>query len=120
LALEISIESSETEMISEERIDNAVNWMAVNADRMGEARGRMVYLDGRKKAIIASLRRLSKAKTQAERDDHAYTHPDYEEWIKDYEIAVKEYELLRANHSARESLISVWQTQQKSMLRGIK
>jgi len=107
-------------LISEERIDNAVNWMAKHADQLGEARGRVVYLDGRKKSIIASLRQISNAKTQAEKDDFAYTHEDYKEWCKDNEIAVKEYELLRANHSARESLISVWQTQQKSMLRGIK
>lgn len=106
-------------MISEERVDNAVDWMAKNAVKMGEARGRMVYLDGRKKAIIASLRMLSNAKTQGERDDYAYTHDDYKEWCQDYEIAVREYELLRANHSARESMISVWQTQQKSMLRSI-
>jgi len=107
-------------VISEERIERAVNWMAKHADQMGEARGRMVYLDGRKKSIIASLRQLSDAKTQGGKDDYAFTHEDYKEWCKDYEIAVKEYELLKANHSARESLISVWQTQQKSMLRGIK
>ncbi len=104
-------------MISEERIDNAVNWMAQNADKMGEARGRMVYLDGRKKEIIARLRKMSNEKTQGAKDDFAFTHDDYLEWCKDYELAVREHELLRANHSARESLISVWQTQQKSMTR---
>jgi len=106
-------------MISEVRIDNAVNWMAKHADQMGEARGRMVYLDGRKKEIIASLRTISNARTEGAKNDFAYTHDDYKEWCADYQLAVKEYELLRANHSARESLISVWQTQQKAYSRGI-
>lgn len=106
-------------MITETRVENALKWLGQKAQAIGEARGRVVYLESRKKELVASLRSMANVKTQAEKDDFAYTHERYREWCDDYQIAVKEYELLKAEQAAREALISVWQTQQKSLTRTI-
>jgi hypothetical protein len=85
-----------------------------NAERSAKAKSARVYLQEFRKTKKAILMAHSTAKTAADREVYAYSHPDYLEVINCIKLAVEEEELLHWQMVAAQARIEIWRSQEAS------
>ena len=108
-------------MISEQAIEKELQGMRESAAKYAEAKANRTHLEQfrkSKKAILFQeapdeLGRGSDSRraTVADRENYAYSHPEYIELLDALKIAVEEEERLKCRMTAAELMVEVWRTQ---------
>lgn len=100
--------------MSEQKTENAINWIRDNAAHYAKAKSERVYLEQyrkSKKAILIQNAPASYKTTQA-RESYAYSHADYLLILEALKIAVEEEEKLRYLIRSAELKFEQWRTMQ--------
>ena len=103
-------------MISEDRVEAAVEYLRDTARQYGQARGRALYTEN-------ALRRVKALNMPAEgavaaRESTAYASDAYEAALSEMENAVAEAETIRALREAAAYTIEVWRSQNSARKQG--
>jgi hypothetical protein len=103
-------------MISEERVEAAVEYLRDTAKPYGQARGRSLYTEN-------NLRRVKALNMPcegpiAERESKAYASEPYKMALEDMENAMAEAETIRALREAAAYTIEVWRSQSSARKQG--
>ena len=107
------------ETLDETMVDESVNWLKDNAEKMAQNRANRLYLEQYSKSLKALLMKKFSEMPISAQEREAYAHTDYQEHIKAYRTAVfldEKYRFLKVHHEAR---IEAWRTQQAN-IRAIK
>lgn len=104
-------------MISEERVEKAVEYLRDTAAQYGQARGHAKYCE-------ESLRRVKALNMPAEgsigeRERAAYATEEYGQALADMRDAIAEAETIRALRDAAEYTIETWRSQHSARKQGI-
>ena len=97
-------------MIAETEVENAVTWLARNAQHIAAARAEMVYCDEYRKSLKAILMAESNETANNAKETWAYAHPKYLEHLLAYKKSVLEYEKMRAMREAAMMKIDAWRS----------
>jgi hypothetical protein len=89
----------------------AINFMIENAGGMAAAKGERVYLEQFRKSKKALLMNASTAKTIAEREADAYSHPEYIQLLEGLRVAVEREEQLKWMLTAAEARVELYRTE---------
>lgn len=98
----------------------AVDFIRDNARPYAQARANRVYLEEFRKSKKALLMGESDAKTAVEREQFAYSHPDYIEVIEGLKQAVETEEELRWKMVAAQARVEVIRSQEASARMEVK
>lgn len=114
-------------MISQDKVEKALEFMVKNAAPLAKAKGERVHLEKFLKSKFALLFNEapdvfgegdnSKRATVADKENFAYAHDDYIALEDALKIAVEEEERLRWLMKAAELKADVWRTQQANARR---
>ena len=113
LALSYCLKEYELDMNS---IDphEAINYMIKNAKAYAQAKAEVTYLEEFRKSKKAMLYGSAMGKTVTDRENQAYSHPEYLELLEGLKAAVEEAERLRWMLVAAQARIDVWRSQEAS------
>ena len=102
-------------MISEQEIEEAVDFLHRNSNEAARVRAERMYCEEFRKSLKAILmgEHLGQAVNAQERE--AYAHPRYLEHLGEMKKAVFEDEKNRALRSSAEIKIEAWRTQQANV-----
>ncbi len=104
-------------MISEERVEKAVEFMRDTAKQYGAARGHVAFYEGNLRRVKA-LEMVGRPGSAADREATAYASSAYLEALEGLQNAVADCETLRAQRDAAEMTIEVWRSQFSASKRG--
>lgn len=114
-------------MISEESIEQELKGMREAAGRYAQAKANRTHLEQfrkSKKAILfqeapdeMGVGADSRRATVADRENYAYSHPEYIELLDALRVAVEEEERLKTRMTAAELMVEIWRTQQANARR---
>ena len=104
-------------MISEDRVEAAVEYLRDTAKQYGQARGRALYTENHLRRVKA-LVMLEHTGSIGEREAQAYGSEAYQQALKDMEDAVAESETIRALREAASYTIEVWRSQNSTRRQG--
>mgnify|MGYP007062837489 CR=1 FL=1 len=99
-------------MITETEVEKALAHMRTEAVNLGKAKADRVYLDQFRKSKKALLFNKAPDGTIADKENYAYSHPEYLEVLDGLRVAVEIEETLRWKMVAAEAYVEVWRTQQ--------
>lgn len=105
--------------ISENEIDESVNWLKDNAEKMAQYKANRVYMEQFSKSLKALLMKKFMDMPVSAQEREAYSHEDYQKHLKAYHTAIyndEKFRFLKVHHEAK---IEAWRTQQAN-LRAIK
>ena len=105
-------------MISEQRVEAAVEFIRDHAEQLGHAVGHCKGLEQQRKVVKGQAFLASQLKTVSEREAKAYCSPEYKVIVEEIENAWAEAETLRTKLKAAELTIEVWRSQNSSKNRG--
>lgn len=113
LALSYCLKEYELDMNS---IDphEAINYMIKNAKAYAQAKAEVTYLEEFRKSKKAMLYGSAMGKTVTDRENQAYSHPEYLELLEGLKAAVEKAEGLRWMLVAAQARIDVYRTQEAS------
>ena len=113
LALSYCLKEYELDMNS---IDphEAINYMIKNAKAYAQAKAEVTYLEEFRKSKKAMLFSSAIGNTVADRENQAYSHPDYLAVLEGLKAAVEKAEGLRWMLVAAQARIDVWRSQEAS------
>jgi len=97
-------------MISEDRVERAVEFIRDNAERLGEVVGHCKALEQQRK-VVHGHAFLDAAGTVAEREARAYTSPEFKALTEDIQNEWAEKTTLETKLKAAELTIDVWRSQ---------
>lgn len=83
-----------------------------NASRFGEAKSHRMYCEEHRKTKKALLMNESNGKTVSEREQYAYSHPEYVKVLQEFKEAALVEETLRLQIRGAELEIEIWRTRQ--------
>ena len=92
----------------------AINFMMENAKAYAQAKAEVTYLEEFRKSKKAMLYGSAMGKTVTDRENQAYSHPEYLELLEGLKAAVEEAERLRWMLVAAQARIDVWRSQEAS------
>lgn len=92
----------------------AVDYIRDNADRFAQAKANRVYIEEFRKSKKAILMGESKAKSAVEREQYAYSHPEYLSLLEGLKAAVEIEEKVKWDMTAAQLRIEVWRSQEAS------
>lgn len=92
----------------------AVDYMLKTAPRYAAAKAKRMQIEEFRKSKKAILMQQSDAKTIADREAFAYSHPDYISLLDGLEAAVEAEELFRWKMKAAELQVEIWRSQEAS------
>lgn len=92
----------------------AINFMIKNAEAYAAAKANVTYLEQFRKSKKALLFASAIGNTVADRENYAYSHPDYLAVLDGLKEAVEEAERLRWMLVAAQARIDVYRTQEAS------
>jgi hypothetical protein len=92
----------------------AINYMIKNAKAYAQAKAEVTYLEEFRKSKKAMLFSSAIGNTVADRENQAYSHPDYLAVLDGLKAAVEEAERLRWMLVAAQARIDVWRSQEAS------
>lgn len=100
--------------MSEQKTENAINWIRDHAALYAKAKSERVYLEQYRKSKKAILIHNAPAdyKTAQSRESYAYAHAEYLEVLEGLKVAVEEEERLRFLIRAAELKFDQWRTLQ--------
>lgn len=99
-------------MITEAQIEVVLDWLVKNADPAAKARADRCHIEEFRKSKKAILMAQSDAKTVADREAYAYSHPEYLELLAGYKVAVEADEKFRWLMTAADAKIEIFRTMQ--------
>lgn len=97
-------------MISDEKLQKALHYLATTDETCAMARGLMVGLEKQEKTILG-VEYGSATGTVGDRDAAARTSDQYREWREKYETAVVDYEILRNKRNTASVIVEVWRSE---------
>ena len=106
-------------VINEEDVQKAVDWLRDNAQACAKARATRIYLEEYRKSIKALLMSKYPDLSVSAQEREAYAHDDYIQHLKNLKQAIFEDERLRFFRASAEVKIEAWRTQQAN-IRAIK
>ena len=89
----------------------AVEFLARTAPAFAKAKSERVYLEEFRKSQKAMLSAQSGLRTASEREDYAYSHPDYLAVLDGLKAAVEAEETMRWQMVAAQAKIEIWRTE---------
>lgn len=92
----------------------AINFMIKNAEAYAKAKANVTYLEEFRKSKKAMLFSSAIGHTVADRENYAYSHPEYLAVLDGIHAAVEEAERLRWMLVAAQARIDVWRSQEAS------
>jgi hypothetical protein len=92
----------------------ALDFMRDHAKELGAKKGRMIYLQEKRKTVKAMLMATSSEKTESAKETYAYSHDDYKAHLEELAEAVADYETIRIQMAAAEAKIEVWRSLESS------
>ena len=92
----------------------AINFMMENAKAYAQAKAEVTYLEEFRKSKKAMLYGSAMGKTVTDRENQAYSHPDYLAVLEGLKAAVEKAEGLRWMLVAAQARIDVWRSQEAS------
>ncbi len=104
-------------MISDDRVEKAVEYLRDHSALIGQLRGQRAYLDHALK-VTRSQAFLRHDGTVAEREALAWTDLRVTEMVAEYRDCVTELETLLTRFKAAELLVEVWRTENANARRG--
>ena len=114
-------------MISEQAIEKELQGMRESAAKYAEAKANRTHLEQFRKSKKAILFQEapdemgtgsdSRRTTVADRENYAYSHPEYIELLDALKIAVEEEERLKCRMTAAELMCEIFRTQQANARR---
>ena len=104
-------------MISEDRVEAAVEYLRDTAKQYGQARGHALYAENNLRRVKA-LVMLEYTGSLGEREAQAYASDQYKEALQTMEDAVAESETIRALREAANYTIEVWRSQNSTRRQG--
>lgn len=88
----------------------AVDYMLQAAPRFARAKATRMHLEEFRKSKKALLMQQSDAKTVADREAFAYSHPEYLEVLDGFKTAIEAEETLRWKLKAAEMQVEIWRS----------
>lgn len=104
-------------MISEERVEAAVEYLRDHAVAIGRARGRFMLAENSLRRVKAL--NMPEEGSIAERERVAYASDEYRAALEELRDAVVEYETIRAYREAASMTIEVWRSQSSARKQGV-
>lgn len=92
----------------------AINYMIRHSAEYAQAKSQVTYLEEFRKSKKAMLFAAAIGNTIADKDNYAYSHPEYLEVLDGLKAAVEEAERLRWMLVAAQARIDVFRTQEAS------
>lgn len=95
-------------------IEHTLSFMRDKAEDYAEAKANRVYLQEfrkSKKSILRAQAEKNGLKTQHQKDDYAYSHPEYIEVLEGLKVATEIEEKLRLQVEAAKLRVEVWRTE---------
>lgn len=104
-------------MINEINIEKALDFIRDNAGKYAEAKAQRIYLEEFRKSKKAALFNSypinpGDKPTVADRENYAYSHPEYIEILNGLQVAIEQEEEIKWKLKAAELKTEVWRTQQ--------
>lgn len=91
--------------------NKAVDYILAHAGQFAAAKAQRVYLEEFRKSQKALLMARSDAKAANEREQYAYSHPEYLALLSGLKAAVEVEEKLRWDLIGAQARIEIWRTQ---------
>jgi hypothetical protein len=92
----------------------AVDFIIKNAKEYAQAKAEVTYLEQFRQSKKAMLFNNSIGKTIADKENYAYSHPDYLELLEGLKVAVEKAEMLRWQLIAAQERVNIWRSQEAS------
>jgi len=96
-------------MISQDRLQKALTYLAESDEPFAQARGLMEGISKQEKTVLGMVF-LEKTGTNQDREYQARTSNEYEEWRVKYQGAVCDYELYRNKRITEAMIVEVWRS----------
>ena len=106
------------EIITEDEVEKALNYLSSSAKDYAKWKSRMKFLELHRKSIRAAEILNAKGNTISENTQKGEASKAYKSILIEYHEAVYEFTLIDAYRNAAESKISAWQTISSSNRRG--
>ena len=104
-------------MITEQRLTQALKYLAETDEPAAKAKAYMLGLEGQEKTILAT-QFLGIEGTVAVRDATARTTQAYATWLTQYKESVYDFEILRNKRSTEALIVEVWRSLNANQRRG--
>lgn len=99
------------QLIPDSRLEQALTWLAQNAERLAEAKADMERENERRKVVKAMLVTTKFSEhSNAAAENLAYADPEYRDQLDKCHAATKQYHLLNAQAEKEELVIQVWRS----------
>ena len=102
-------------MITDEKIEAALDYLSRTVDAAAEARAQKVQLTEGRKVIKAELMNQCNESSEAAKERFAYSHPDYKEYIVGLGTAIKNDAAHTFRRESYNATIEAWRTQQANI-----
>lgn len=106
-------------MITDEQVEQAVDYMRDNAPKVASAKAQFGYLEDYSKVVKSQIMRENDNRPIGTQEAIAYSDPRYTEHLKAKEAAEERYEYLRWMMEAAKTKIEVWRTQSSNQRNGL-
>lgn len=99
-------------VITDEKLEAALDWLRDNAPKAAKARSERVYLEEWLPSLRAQIaaRFIEEGDSAAAADMKAKAHTDYQTAINGYRQAVEADELMRWHRTRADAMVEVWRT----------
>ena len=98
-------------MISEDRVERAIHWLAENAEADAQARAEREHLDNYTRSLKALIMREHTELPLGAQEREAYADERYIAHLEGLKEAVERDELMRWRRMTADTLVSAWQSQ---------
>lgn len=105
-------------MITEDRVERAVEFLRDTSEPYGQMRGRVAYAEGNLRRVRA-LEMLEREGGLGMREAEALASSAYLTALEDQQNAVADFETLRAQREAAMMTIEVWRSQNSTRRQGL-
>lgn len=89
----------------------AAEFILKSARRYAEAKAERCFLEEKRKTLKALLMNESTGKTVSDREQYAYSHPNYQALLDSFKNAILEEETLRVQIKGAELTIELWKAE---------
>lgn len=107
------------QLITDEDVDKAVNWLRDNAEESAKARASRIYMEEFRKSLKALLMKKFVDLPISAQEREAYAHEDYVNHLRAIKIAVEKDERMRFLRVSAEAKIEAWRSMSAN-IRSIK
>jgi hypothetical protein len=101
------------ELISQDVLDSAFNWLLKSSDEIASARGNSVRMEYKAKRVFARLFRHAEGSVEM-RKAFAMDHDEYAEAMENVAIAEETWERAKDQRNRCELILETWRTQEAS------